>query len=401
MRCIVLSLRRGTKLLGRDIQVIDIRPKDAYRYGYRLWLDEETAMPLRSVVSDGTGRPIEQIQFTRLEMKDRIPAKDIEPTVDATGFQWVRTGRKLAPCHSCPPTAWRPLRVPPGFRLVASRLQVMPGSPMPAQHLIFSDGIAAVSVFIEPGAPTGPRPPETSSMGSANAYSTSVEGHVVTAVGEVPAETVRDIASSVAPIRDPPATAAPLHWRNPDPDGRGGRHRRRGPRRPGHRRMPCRDLRLRLCQGGRGCTWRRIVGTNPWPFLRASPRSTLQAGRSSRLAVDDAQPAGGGGAPVPAAARRTAAGARRCCGPRRSPRVPASLVRGCGRPGAGWLVARPLGTGRSPSVSRRGLQRPGDTRNLVSAALVLYVREGCHLCEQFLLDFALDFPEAAAALKPP
>jgi len=81
---------------------------------------------------------------------------------------------------------------------------------MPAQHLIFSDGIAAVSVFIEPGAPTGPRPPETSSMGAANAYSTSVEGHIVTAVGEVPPATVRDIASSIAPIRDAASATAPL-----------------------------------------------------------------------------------------------------------------------------------------------------------------------------------------------
>jgi sigma-E factor negative regulatory protein RseB len=206
-----LSLQKGHKLLGRSIQVIDIRPKDAYRYGYRLWLDEETAMPLRTVVSDGSGRPIEQIQFTRLEMKDRISARDVEPTVDATGFQWVRTGRKLAAMPQLPTAnGWRPLRVPPGFRLVASRLQVMPGSPMPAQHLIFSDGIAAVSVFIEPGAPTGPRPPETSSMGSANAYSTSVEGHVVTAVGEVPPATVRDIANSIAPIRDAASATAPL-----------------------------------------------------------------------------------------------------------------------------------------------------------------------------------------------
>ena len=195
-------MQPGTKLLGRDIQVIDIRPRDAYRYGYRLFLDVESAMPMRSVVSDGTGRPIEQIQFTRLEMKDRIAPKDIEPTVDAAGFQWVRTGRKLV-MPQLPAVMWRPLRVPPGFHLVVSRIQVLPGSPMPAQHLIFSDGIAAVSVFIEPGAPTGPRPPETSSMGSANAYSTSVQGHVITAVGEVPAETVRYIASSVAPVNEP------------------------------------------------------------------------------------------------------------------------------------------------------------------------------------------------------
>jgi sigma-E factor negative regulatory protein RseB len=202
-----LAVRKGSKILGRDIVVIDVRPKDGYRYGYRLWLDAETAMPLRSVVGDGAGRQVEQILFTRLEIRDRIPARDIEPTVDATGFQWVRTGRKLAAMPQLPANnGWRPVRVPPGFRLVASRLQVMPGSPMPAQHLIFSDGIAAISVFIEPATGSGPRPPEASSMGSANAYSTSIRGHVVTAVGEVPPATVREIATSVEPLA--PAASA-------------------------------------------------------------------------------------------------------------------------------------------------------------------------------------------------
>ena len=206
-----LAVRKGHKILGRDIIVIDVRPKDTYRYGYRLWLDEKTAMPLRSVVGDGAGRQVEQILFTRLEIPDRIPSRDIEPTVDATGFQWIRTGRRLAAMPALPATnnGWRPLRVPPGFRLVASRLQGMPGSPMPAQHLIFSDGIAAISVFIEPAAAGGPRPPEASRMGSANAYSTSIQGHVVTAVGEVPPDTVREIAVSVAPLNPTAASAAP------------------------------------------------------------------------------------------------------------------------------------------------------------------------------------------------
>jgi sigma-E factor negative regulatory protein RseB len=204
-----LAVRQGHKILGRDIVVIDVRPKDAYRYGYRLWLDAETAMPLRSVVGDGAGRQVEQILFTRLELKDKIPEQDIEPSVDASGFQWVRTGRKLAAMPQLPAVqGWRPLRVPPGFRLVASRLQVMPGSPMPAQHLIFSDGIAAISVFIEPAATGGPRPPEASSMGSANAYSTSIQGHIVTVVGEVPPATVREIATSVAPLNPAGASAA-------------------------------------------------------------------------------------------------------------------------------------------------------------------------------------------------
>lgn len=202
-----LSVTKGNKLLGRDVRIVDIRPRDRYRYGYRLWLDEKTAMPLRSVVGDGAGRPVEQISFTSLEMQKRIPDREIEPSVDATGFQWIRTGRKLAPPPQAQRGGWRPMRVPPGFRLVASRLQVLPGSPVPAQHLIFSDGMAAISIFIEPGPATGPAPPESSSIGSANAYSTSIQGHVVTAVGEVPAATVRDVATSVVPM--PSQTAVP------------------------------------------------------------------------------------------------------------------------------------------------------------------------------------------------
>jgi len=90
--------------------------------------------------------------------------------------------------------------MPPGFRLVGSRIQTLPGVPVPVQHLIFSDGFASVSVFIEPGSSSGAAPPESTTVGSANAYTLTIKDHVVTAVGEVPPQTVRDIATSVAPV---------------------------------------------------------------------------------------------------------------------------------------------------------------------------------------------------------
>ncbi len=193
-----LDVREGSKLLGRDVQVVEIRPRDAYRYGYRLWLDEQTAMPLRSEVVNGEGKAVEVMHFTRLEVPDEIAPRELEPAVDATGYQWVRAGRRGEP----PPASagWLPRKVPPGFRLVATRMQVVPGVPMPVQHLIFSDGFASVSVFIEPGPAKGPSPPGSTQVGSANAFSTQVGGHVVTAIGEVPAATVRDFATSVAPV---------------------------------------------------------------------------------------------------------------------------------------------------------------------------------------------------------
>lgn len=197
-----LRLRKGNKLLGREVRILDIRPRDAFRYGYRLWLDEESAMPLRTVVTDPAGKAVEQIHFTRLELPKRIDASATEASVDATGFQWVKTGRKPAEAALAARAAeWRPTRMPPGFRLVGSRVQTMPGVPVPVQHLIFSDGFASVSVFIEPGSSSGPSPPESTTVGSANAYTITIKDHVVTAVGEVPPQTVRDIATSVAPVQ--------------------------------------------------------------------------------------------------------------------------------------------------------------------------------------------------------
>jgi sigma-E factor negative regulatory protein RseB len=203
-----LQVHAGQKLLGRDVRVIDIRPRDGFRYGYRLWLDEETAMPLRSVVLNGFGRPVELIHFTQMDMPRRIDQKEVEPSIDAAGFQWIRTSRRMAETPATVPS-WRPMRLPPGFRLVASRVQTLPGVAIPVQHLIFSDGFASISVFVEPADPAGPAPPQSSTVGSANAFSTVVQGHVVTAVGEVPLETVRDVATSVVPARDGPSTAAP------------------------------------------------------------------------------------------------------------------------------------------------------------------------------------------------
>jgi sigma-E factor negative regulatory protein RseB len=196
-----LEIRQGHRMLGRDVRVVEVRPRDAYRYGYRLWLDEDTAMPLRSEVLDGESRTVESIHFTRLEVGNAVRRSALEPEVDTAGFQWVRPGAR--PASRVASAGWMPRRMPPGFRLVAIRSQAMPGTPIRMQHLIFSDGFASVSVFIEPAPANGPAPPESTSVGSANTFSTQVRGQVVTAVGEVPAATVREFATSIAPVESP------------------------------------------------------------------------------------------------------------------------------------------------------------------------------------------------------
>jgi sigma-E factor negative regulatory protein RseB len=197
-------------VLGHAAQKIVVTPKDQYRFGYRLWLDENTAMPLKTQLCDSRGQVIEQILFARLDMPDSIPDSDLAPGVHTQGMRWVRQGPardSASPALS----AYRASELPPGFHLTISGAQTLGGANVPAAHLVYSDGLATVSVFVEAQAPPRqeggadgkPSPPAEPPMeglarvGSGFAFSTVIQGHQVTAVGEVPAQTVETIAHSV------------------------------------------------------------------------------------------------------------------------------------------------------------------------------------------------------------
>lgn len=186
------------RLMGRDTRVIAVLPKDAFRYGYRLWIDEATTMPLKTQLCDARGNVIEQIQFANLSLPRDIADAEFRPQVDTEGFRWLRQdARQPRVAASGTAIVWRALRLPPGFRLTLRSAQSMPGSEGPVEHLVFSDGIASVSVFVEAAGGGGSPMTGPARVGSSSAFSTTVSGHQVTAVGEVPPETVRFIASSV------------------------------------------------------------------------------------------------------------------------------------------------------------------------------------------------------------
>lgn len=182
----------------RDTHLITISPKDDYRYGYRLWIDDSTAMPLKSQLCDARGNLIEQIVFANLTLSAHIPDSAFKPEVSTEGFQWLRSDPTGAP-DTTPVTEWSAQKLPPGFRMLLRRLQTLPGAPGRVDHLVFSDGLASVSVFIEVRrvGPEQARLSQSATVGSSSAFSIVVDGHKITAVGEVPPETVRFIASQV------------------------------------------------------------------------------------------------------------------------------------------------------------------------------------------------------------
>jgi len=185
------------RLLGRKTRMVALTPRDEYRYGYRLWIDEETSMPLKTQLCDRSGKVIEQILFSNIDLPERIPDSMFKPMVDASTFRWLRAERQQLALNSSP-ALWEAMRLPPGFRMAARAAQSMPGSSEPVAHLVFTDGVASVSVFIEPRKADSPAQQQGAArVGSSSAFSTVVDGHQVTAVGEVPANTVQFIATQV------------------------------------------------------------------------------------------------------------------------------------------------------------------------------------------------------------
>jgi len=194
---LVYEIRGGERqrLLGRNTRVVALHPRDEYRYGYRLWIDEETSMPLKTQLCDKSGTVIEQILFSSIDLPASIPNSMFKPQVDASSYRWLRAERRLASNTS--PALWEAMRLPPGFRMTTRSSQAMPGSKEPVAHLVFTDGVASVSVFVEPRKPDTKPTEGPTRVGSSSAFSTVVDDHQVTVIGEVPPNTVQFIATQV------------------------------------------------------------------------------------------------------------------------------------------------------------------------------------------------------------
>jgi sigma-E factor negative regulatory protein RseB len=185
------------RVAGHECQIVAIQPKDQYRYGYRLWLDENTGIPAKSTLIGKHGHVIEEVMFTRLKFPAKIPDSALKPSIDHKGYTWSIQGERSIPHDPHAVAQWRVTRLPPGFSLSLNEFQHVAGARAPVRHMVFTDGLASVSVFAEPADSRQPQLHGLSRMGAVNAYGRVLDGHQITVVGEVPAKSVRMIGESI------------------------------------------------------------------------------------------------------------------------------------------------------------------------------------------------------------
>lgn len=195
------KLLKPADKLGRKASVLAIVPEDDLRYGYKLWIDRQTGMLLKSQVVDMYGKVLEQLIFVSMELPESIPADRLEPSIAAEDFDWYETGEEAGSPGTERATGWKAASLPAGFELTAASTGVLAGGDTPTEHLVFSDGMVSVSVFIDRADAESVAPEGPSRMGASNAYTRRVGKHMVTAMGEVPLTTVRMIAESVRPLQ--------------------------------------------------------------------------------------------------------------------------------------------------------------------------------------------------------
>ena len=183
------------RVADREAAVLDLVPNDGYRYGYRYWLDAKTGVLLRCDLLNENRQVLEQMMFTMLDYLPAAPEAAFAE-INPEGFQ----ERRLDTAQTTEqPPAWQVRDLPTGFMLTQSRVrQNKDGEVL---HLAYSDGLASVSVFVEPVQSAQKKSEGASSMGALNAYRAHLNQHFVTVIGEVPAVAVEQIAKSVIPVK--------------------------------------------------------------------------------------------------------------------------------------------------------------------------------------------------------
>ncbi len=194
----LVSQTEEDRVAGFHAHVVVFQPKDNLRYTHKMWAHSESGLFLKAVVLDERARVIEQYAFTQLDIGGQIDRSWIEPSRAARYS--IKSNQPAPAADTSPgikPNDWQVDALPSGFKKIKEICRPMRDKNTPVTHLVFSDGLAAISVFIENLGDRVNVNPGLSSQGSIQIYSRVNGDKLITVVGEVPPRTVIQVADSV------------------------------------------------------------------------------------------------------------------------------------------------------------------------------------------------------------
>ncbi|MCX9158279.1 MucB/RseB C-terminal domain-containing protein [Niveibacterium sp. 24ML] len=190
------------KIAGMSARQIVMEPRDGMRYGHAFWVEPASGLMLKSRTMDATGATVEQFVFSEVTVGGVIERDKVRSRFASTASEWRELNVRGEPAKLQDSGFHCNLQVP-GFRQVSVVKRQIKGSGSEAFHLVFSDGLATMSAFVETVAADKAPPVVGESLaGPTRIYKRVLGGkYLVTAMGEVPAEAVRRLAESIE-VRD-------------------------------------------------------------------------------------------------------------------------------------------------------------------------------------------------------
>ena len=187
------------RVAGFHAHAMTFQPKDNLRYTHKMWAHSDSGLLLKAEMLDERGRVIERNTFLQLTIGGNIDRTWVEADKpDAASLAHQAHHDRLHKAESLTKASgWQVDMLPAGFRKITEMRRPLRGKKMPVIQMVFSDGLASISVFIETFDNDEDDHPGLSSQGAVQVYSKVAGDYLLTVVGEVPPRTVMQVADSI------------------------------------------------------------------------------------------------------------------------------------------------------------------------------------------------------------
>ena len=192
-----VKLGKSERVLGFECQWIRLEPRDNARFAQRMCSDVNTGLILRAKTLNEQHQVIEQYTFTDLKVGPHVGRNDLKSIFRARSRQWFSDGQPRDEAASAE-TGWLVARPPSGFQKVSEIKRTLPGRSQPVSQIVFTDGLASLSVFVEPNVAPARSGEASSEDGTTSFFVRPMGDQLVTVLGEVPLATAQQVARSVA-----------------------------------------------------------------------------------------------------------------------------------------------------------------------------------------------------------
>lgn len=181
------------RVAGVPAELVLLEPRDALRFGYRIWLEQQSGLVLKLQTLDQRAQVLEQAAFSELQLD--APLK-VEPLLRMMSrLEGERAQRPQPIKTTLAAEGWALREEVPGFKTLGCQRRPAATGASAAVHCVFSDGLASVSVFLEP--PKAQAPEALTATGATHTLRTQAAGHGLTLVGEAPAAALRRFAQAL------------------------------------------------------------------------------------------------------------------------------------------------------------------------------------------------------------